>query len=150
MTRRLLAVAVTTVRAVAGCAKSTGSSSSPTVTSPQVAAGPTIPPPPAATFAPATSPSAGTAPRITAPPIAAAPVTKNLCGAPANPLGYNLCGGTMITSPDQSTCRYFNCISNFSIGTGYMEEFADATYTMSGGHQGVCSTHGGPKQPVYR
>jgi hypothetical protein len=93
-----------------------------------------------------------TVPR-TAPPTApatTAPTVAGLCGAPANPFGYNFCGrGTFITSPNPSTCSYFNCIANFGNGIGYMEECADATYSMSGGRQGSCSHHGGDKQPVF-
>lgn len=55
----------------------------------------------------------------------------------------------MIYSPAADTCSYFNCIDNFGNGTGYMEECNDGTYSMSGGHRGACSHHGGEQRPVY-
>jgi hypothetical protein len=95
-----------------------------------------------------------TAPPPTSPSPTARPTTTlaggALCGAPANPYGYNLCGrGGTITQPAAGTCGYFNCIANFSNGTGYMEECMDGTYSMSGGRSGSCSSHHGNKQPVF-
>jgi hypothetical protein len=107
-----------------------------------VTTAPTVPPTPAPTTA-----VAATAPATTAPP---ATVAAQLCGAPSNPMGYNFCGrGSNITQPDPSTCNYFNCIASFSSGTGYMIECQDTTYSMSGGHSGACSHHGGELRPVY-
>ena len=69
----------------------------------------------------------------------------NLCGAPANPFGYNLCGrGSTITSPDSATCSYFTCIGNFSSGSGFMIQCADNTYSMSGGKSGVARRTAAP------
>ena len=73
----------------------------------------------------------------------------DLCGAPANPLGYNFCGGSLIRSPDPAVCDYFDCIASFSDGVGYMEQCQDGTVSMSGGRQGSCSHHGGNRRPVY-
>jgi hypothetical protein len=73
-----------------------------------------------------------------------------LCGAPANPYGYNFCGrGSLITNPAPDVCVYFDCIPNFDNGTGYMVECHDAMYSMSGGRQGACSYHDGVWRPVY-
>jgi hypothetical protein len=81
-------------------------------------------------------------PRTTAAP--------SLCGAPANPYGYNFCGrGGRITNPAPDVCAYFDCIPNFENGTGYMVECHDARYSMSGGRQGACSYHRGVWRPVY-
>lgn len=72
------------------------------------------------------------------------------CGAPANPWSYNFCGrGSYIYSPAADVCSYFSCIGNFDNGTGYMVECSDGEYSMSGGHSGACSYHGGEDQPVY-
>ncbi len=87
----------------------------------------------------------------TAPPAAARPAATptsaapaNLCGAPANPYGYNYCGrGSNIYSPPADICSYFTCIASFDNGTGYMEECQDSTVSMSGGRRGACSHHGG-------
>jgi hypothetical protein len=73
---------------------------------------------------------------------------KSLCGAPANPLGYNFCGGTPVAAPDPSVCSYFACIASFWNGRGYMAECNDGSFSMSGGIQGACSRHGGERRPV--
>jgi hypothetical protein len=74
----------------------------------------------------------------------------DFCGAPANPFGYNFCGGSLITSPDADTCSYFSCIPAFWDGKGYMEQCTDDMVSMSGGRSGSCSHHGGNRRPVYR
>jgi len=80
----------------------------------------------------------------------AASTASSLCGAPANPYGYNLCGiGSEITSPPSNICSYFHCIENFGNGRGYMVECGDGTYSMSGGIYGVCSDHQGEGSRVY-
>lgn len=79
-----------------------------------------------------------------------AATTSSLCGAPANPYGYNLCGiGSEVTSPPSDICNYFSCIDNFGNGNGYMVECNDGMYSMSGGIDGACSDHGGEDRPVY-
>jgi hypothetical protein len=77
------------------------------------------------------------------------PKPLNLCGAPANPLGYTFCGGSLIRSPDSDACSYFDCIDAFWEGTGYMIQCSDGTVSMSGGRQGSCSHHGGNRRPVH-
>ena len=104
----------------------------------------TVPSAPPTTPAPAPPPTPAPAPP---PPTTA---VAELCGAPANPMGYNLCGrGSQVYSPDPATCSYFNCIGNFSNGKGYMVQCNDGSYSMSGGRRGACSTHGGEGKPVY-
>lgn len=73
-----------------------------------------------------------------------------LCGAPANPYGYNFCGGALIYSPASGVCDYFACIASFWNGVGYMTECYDGQYSMSGGRPGACSHHQGEWRPVYR
>jgi hypothetical protein len=74
----------------------------------------------------------------------------NLCGAPANPLGYTFCGsGSLIRSPDATVCDYFDCIPAFWDGVGYMIQCQDDTVSMSGGRSGSCSRHGGNRRPVH-
>ena len=106
-------------------------------TAPPATATPTAapPPPPPATPVPTAAP----------PPAPAV----NLCGAPANPWNYNLCGGNLITSPASGICGYFSCIASFWNGTGYVVQCADGTYSKSGGHIGVCSYHGGFARNLY-
>jgi hypothetical protein len=75
---------------------------------------------------------------------------KSTCGAPANPWGYNFCGGGFIYSPPASFCAYFNCIPSFWKSTlGYVDECNDGTYSHSGGRQGACSYHHGERRPLY-
>jgi hypothetical protein len=78
----------------------------------------------------------------TLPPPPVAPAT-NLCGAPANPWGYNFCGGTTISSPPASFCNYFSCIANFWNGRGSVMQCKDFMFSLSGGIQGSCSYHDG-------
>ncbi|MDQ2836136.1 MAG: hypothetical protein M3Y42_00280 [Actinomycetota bacterium] len=78
------------------------------------------------------------------------PVAAGLCGAPANPFGYNFCSGNVIYSPDPAVCGYFSCIPNFSNGKGYLEQCRDGMYSMSGGRSGACSYHGGENRPVLK
>ncbi len=96
----------------------------------------------------AVAPTRSVAPKPTA---AAKPkAAAGLCGAPANPFGYNFCGGQVITTPDPAVCNYFSCIPNFSNGKGYLEQCRDGMYSMSGGRSGACSYHGGENQPVLK
>ena len=78
------------------------------------------------------------------------PAAGNLCGAPPNPYGYNLCGrGNRITSPPQNICSYFSCIENFWNSNGYMIECSDGTYSMAGGYSEACTDHGGKAADVW-
>jgi len=73
-----------------------------------------------------------------------------VCGAPANPYGYNFCGrGLVITLPDADVCNYFSCIASFWRGKGFMVECRDGEYSMSGGRSDACSDHGGESREVY-
>jgi len=93
---------------------------------------------------------AGAVPVGTPPPPPPSGGGSGLCGAPANPYGFNYCGrGGLIYSPPTDICNYFACIGNFWNGTGYMVECADGMVSMSGGRQGACSYHEGELQPVY-
>lgn len=97
--------------------------------------------------APVAARQATTASQISTSP---APPQRNLCGAPPNPWGYNLCGGNVVYNPPPTFCRYFRCIANFWNSTlGYVDECNDATYSHSGGRRGACSSHGGEEQPLY-
>jgi hypothetical protein len=176
--RRLLLPAVTgglacVIGLLAGCGSSSSTTTtstavgSPTSSSSRAAASLSAITPPASsrsTTAPAPSPTARTAapaPRppakTTARPPATTPaprpstqVVLSTCGAPANPWGYNFCGrGSYIYNPSADVCSYFSCIANFTNGSGYMIQCTDGTYSMSGGHRGACSYHGGEARPVY-
>src|SRR5207249_3463588 len=78
----------------------------PTLAPPTLAptpAPPTLSPP---TLAPPTL-SLAPLPTFVAPTLAPPALAPNLCGAPANPWGYNFCGGSFIYSPPVGFCTYF-------------------------------------------
>lgn len=107
---------------------------------------------PTSTHPPTHGPTPTHAPKPTHAPTPKPPIGP-LCGAPANPWGYNFCGrgGAIYSSDLHSTvCGYFDCIPNFPNGVGYMVECNDGTYSMSGGRQGACSHHSGEWREVYR
>jgi hypothetical protein len=123
-------------------------SSAPVVAAPSTAPSPTPRQAPSPKAQPSPSPSTLAAqPAPAAPPP---PAAQNTCGAPANPWGYNFCGGNLIYSPPSNFCSVFNCIPNFwKSTTGYVDQCNDGTYSHSGGRQGACSYHGGEKRPLY-
>ncbi len=129
------------------------SSSSPTPPAEQLASpSPTHSAKPSPSSSPPPSPSASPppvdAPQPPAPPPP--PPPQNTCGAPANPWGYNFCGGNLIYSPPGNFCQYFNCIASFwKYTNGYVDECNDGTYSHSGGRQGACSYHHGEMRPLY-
>jgi len=108
----------------------------------------TVTPTPAATPKPTAPPAAP----INAPVRAtqAPPPAANTCGAPANPWGYNFCGGNVISNPPSSFCSSFSCIASFWTTTnGYVEQCVDGLFSHSGGRSGSCSHHGGNRRPLY-
>lgn len=66
-----------------------------------------------------------------------------------NPWCYNFTPGNRIYNPPAAFCDYFNCISNFWNGRGFVNECQDGSYSKSGGIRGDCSYHGGEQQPLY-
>ncbi|MDE3192972.1 MAG: hypothetical protein KGN00_04720 [Chloroflexota bacterium] len=84
-----------------------------------------------------------------APPTSAPTTAANLCGAAANPWGYNFCSGSLIYSPPSNFCTYFGCIASFWNGAGYVVQCTDLTFSKSGGRSGSCSKHGGDYRPLY-
>lgn len=67
-----------------------------------------------------------------------------------NPWCYNFSCCSHIYSPPSNFCSYFNCISSFWNGSGYVEECVDGTYSKSGGISGSCSHHGGNWRALLR
>jgi hypothetical protein len=81
-------------------------------------------------------------------PVAAVSQT---CGAPANPWGYNFCGGSVITQPASNFCNSFSCIPSFWNQTnGYVIQCRDGEFSHSGGRQGSCSSHGGNLRTLFQ
>jgi hypothetical protein len=72
------------------------------------------------------------------------------CGAPANPWGYNLCGGTFIYAPPASFCGIFDCIPSFwSASNGYVTQCYDGRYSHAGGQPGTCVGDLGEFRPLW-
>ena len=123
---------------------------SPTaIPSPIATATPTLAP----TSAPTAAPTAVPTPTPTvAPPPPPPPPTANLCGAPSNPWGYNLCGrGGLIYQPQAAFCSYFSpCVSTFWTATsGYVVQCVSGKWSHSGGVSGSCSSNGGVARSLY-
>jgi hypothetical protein len=111
---------------------------------------PTTPTPPAT---PTSTAPATTRPPTTSPPPSPRPTARAapLCGAPANPYGFNFCGrGGLVYNPPGAVCSYFDCVSGFWDGTGYLEECRDRSYSLTGGQPGSCAKSGGSRRTVYR
>lgn len=117
--------------------------------SPSQSPSPSPSPKPAPTPTPSPTPTA-VATQAPAPP--APPQAVDLCGAPSNPWGYNLCGrGSLISNPPSNFCSYFSpCVSTFWTATsGYVVQCVSGKWSHSGGVSGACSSNGGVKQPLY-
>jgi hypothetical protein len=124
----------------------------PTTTAPAPDATPSPTPPPPTTTKPATTApvTTHTTARSTVATTRTTTKAPSLCGAPANPYGYNFCGGATISNPPSDICSYLSCIANFWNGRGYIEQCNDGKFSKSGGIQGSCSYHGGNRRPLYR
>ncbi|MFC8848673.1 MULTISPECIES: hypothetical protein [unclassified Micromonospora] len=100
-------------------------------------------------------PRRGTTPGTAVPPTTPAPVgppaakRDGLCGAPANPFGYDYCGGSRIRRPDVRVCDYFDCGQDFWAGDGYLVQCRDGALSLTGGRAGVCATHDGLRRTVW-
>ena len=132
----------------------TKTSASPSIVAPSPGPKLAASPSPKPTAPPSPKPSPSPSPQPVAPPVAPPPPPPppppSTCGAPANPWGYNFCGGNLIYSPPGNFCSFFNCIPSFWKSTlGYVDECKDGTYSHSGGRQGACSYHGGEMRPLY-
>lgn len=131
--------------------KSTASSTATTGSSGQVAhQGGGTPVATATQLAPTATP-VPTAPATPKPRPTATP--KPSCAYPAvngNPWCYTFTNtGKVIYNPPGGFCGYFNCISSFWNGSGYVMQCQDGMYSKSGGRTGSCSRHGGDKRPLY-
>ena len=72
------------------------------------------------------------------------------CGAPANPLGYDFCGGTRIRRPAAEVCDWFDCVPQFWAGRGYLVQCRDGSVSLTGGRPDVCAGHDGLRRTVRR
>lgn len=117
----------------------------------------TPPPPsvaPAVRNATASTPKPGRA-RPTRP---AAPTTRHptpqprgerRCGAPANPFGYDFCGGDRIRRPDRDVCDWFDCVPGFWSGRGWLVQCRDGSVSLSGGQRDSCARNDGYRRTFW-
>ncbi|OKI44716.1 hypothetical protein [Micromonospora sp. CB01531] len=77
------------------------------------------------------------------------PTEVDRCGAPANPYGYNYCGGSYIYDPAPDVCTWFDCVENLWSGKGYLVQCKDGLISRTGMQRGPCSGHDGTRRPVY-
>ncbi|MEU0155452.1 hypothetical protein [Micromonospora fulviviridis] len=90
--------------------------------------------------APTTAPSRGTAPR---------PASERRCGAPANPYGYDFCGGQRIRKPAAGICDWFGCVPGFWSGRGWLVQCRDGTVSLTGGQRESCAGHQGFRRTFW-
>ncbi|MDG4792967.1 hypothetical protein [Micromonospora sp. WMMD1082] len=125
--------------------------SAPTRTETAVAATPAP-----ATASAATAPRATGSPRTTASPRAGdspaprrpSPTPERRCGAPANPMGYDFCGGERIREPAREVCDHFDCVPGFWEGRGYLVQCENGKISLAGGSPRACGLHGGVRRTV--
>ncbi|MFI1192342.1 hypothetical protein ACH4T9_03575 [Micromonospora sp. NPDC020750] len=81
----------------------------------------------------------------------ASPTAKRdgLCGAPANPFGYDYCGGSRVRRPDVRVCDFFDCGQDFWAGRGYLVQCRDGAVSLTGGRRDACATHDGLRRTVW-
>ncbi|MFC0508229.1 hypothetical protein [Micromonospora costi] len=77
------------------------------------------------------------------------PSRERLCGAPANPMGYDFCGGYRIRKPAAETCDYFDCVQEFWAGRGYLVQCRDGAVSLNGGRRDACTEHRGTRRTVW-
>lgn len=112
---------------------------------------PTFTPTPAEipTLTPTPTPTPKPTPMPTPTPKPPTPTPTPCIGVNGNPWCYDFNPGKYITSPPSRFCSYFNCISSFWNGKGYVVECKDEMYSKSGSLRGVCSSHGGYWRTLY-
>lgn len=120
--------------------------SSPAAASPTPSAGPTT----GASPTPTTSATPTPNPTLSPSPTATPTPGLALCGAPANPWGYDLCsdGDAPVYPPVPGAfCTYFDCVSDFGTGSGYVVECPSGRYALENDPSKQCGSP--PVQPLY-
>ncbi|SCG40285.1 hypothetical protein [Micromonospora inositola] len=77
------------------------------------------------------------------------PAGERRCGAPANPFGYDFCGGYRIRKPAGRICDYFECAPGFWSGRGYLLQCRDGMISLTGGQPEACAGHLGVRRTVW-
>ncbi|RLP94949.1 hypothetical protein [Micromonospora sp. CV4] len=78
------------------------------------------------------------------------PTREPRCGAPANSLGYDFCGGARIRRPAAEVCDWFDCVPQFWAGRGYLVQCRDGSVSLTGGRSNACAEHRGVRRTVTR
>ncbi|MGS2616384.1 hypothetical protein ACVCAH_17940 [Micromonospora sp. LZ34] len=104
--------------------------------------GPSVPP----VAAPKPKPKRSTPP---APAPSKTASGERLCGAPANPMGYDFCGGNRIRRPVAEICDWFDCAPQFWAGRGYLVQCRDGSVSLTGGQRAACAEHRGVRRTVW-
>ncbi|MFJ8577195.1 hypothetical protein [Micromonospora sp. NPDC093277] len=79
----------------------------------------------------------------------ARPVVDRRCGAPANPYGYDFCGGQRIRRPARGVCDWFDCVQGFWSGKGWLVQCRDGTVSLTGGERDACAGHRGFRRTIW-
>ncbi|GGR73479.1 hypothetical protein GCM10010169_16900 [Micromonospora fulviviridis] len=90
--------------------------------------------------APTTTPSRRTTPQ---------PAAERRCGAPANPYGYDFCGGERIRKPAAGICDWFECAPGFWSGRGWLVQCRDGAVSLTGGQRESCAANQGYRRTFW-
>ncbi|MET8832822.1 hypothetical protein ABZV78_02745 [Micromonospora sp. NPDC004540] len=90
--------------------------------------------------APATAPTGSTPSQ---------PAPERRCGAPANPYGYDFCGGQRIRKPAAGVCDWFECVPGFWSGRGWLVQCRDGTVSLTGGQRDSCADNRGFRRTFW-
>ncbi|SCL59968.1 hypothetical protein [Micromonospora chersina] len=90
--------------------------------------------------APTTAPSRSAAPQ---------PAAERRCGAPANPYGYDFCGGQRIRKPAAGICDWFECAPGFWSGRGWLVQCRDGAVSLTGGQRESCAANQGYRRTFW-
>ncbi|MFE9958178.1 hypothetical protein [Micromonospora sp. NPDC005299] len=93
-----------------------------------------------------TRPAPTTAPSRSTPPQ---PAAERRCGAPANPYGYDFCGGSRIRKPARGVCDWFDCVPGFWSGRGWLVQCRDGTISLTGGRRDSCTDNQGFRRTFW-
>ncbi|MEU9504834.1 hypothetical protein AB0D32_00945 [Micromonospora sp. NPDC048170] len=110
---------------------------------------PPVAPPIALPTTPTKTPPAASKPRRGTAPPSPTPARERLCGAPANPMGYDFCGGERIRRPAAEICDWFDCAPEFWAGRGYLVQCRDGSVSLTGGRRDTCAEHDGMRRTVW-
>ena len=77
------------------------------------------------------------------------PPGERRCGAPANPFGYDFCGGDRIRRPHRDVCEWFDCAPGFWSGRGWLVQCRDGSVSLTGGQRDSCARNDGFRRTFW-